>query len=117
MYSVATNFILLSFEQAFLVQALWSSMKKKYTFTAVGKQPEPSRPEKFQKTTPETPKVNRLTIQEAEPRRVTTRPPATAPVVVCIYKVTDKAKDVWTTVEQDSASLFQVQMKHDRFTE
>ena len=94
-------------------------MKKKYTFTAIGKQPEtpPFRLEKFQKTTPETPKVNRLTIEEAEPRRVTTRPPATAPVVVCIYKVTDKVKDVWTTVEQDSASLFQVQMKHDRFTE
>ena len=94
-------------------------MKKKYTLTAtVGKQPEtpPSRPEKFQKTTL-TPKVNRLTIEEPEPRRVTTRPPATAPVVVCIYKVTDKVKDVWSTVEQNSASLFQVQMKHDRFTE
>ena len=94
-------------------------MKKKYTLTtAVGKQPEPSRPEKFQKTNPEIPKVNRLTIEESEPRRVvTTRPPAIAPVVVCIYKVTDQAKDVWTTVAQDSVSLFQVQMKHDWFTE
>ena len=76
----------------------------------------------------------------------TSRPPVSAPVVVCIYKVTvegrkfaskkclwlsylvivtweisphnrtDKANDVWRTVVQDSAYLYQIQIQHDRLT-
>ena len=42
------------------------------------------------------------------------RLPATAPFNICIYKVTDKAGDCWSTFEQCiKASLYQVQMAHD----
>ena len=42
------------------------------------------------------------------------RLPATAPCNVCIYKVTDKAGDCWSTFEGCiKASLYQVQMAHD----
>ena len=35
-----------------------------------------------------------------------------APVVVCIYKVTDSASDVWSSITDESAALFQIQVVH-----
>ena len=42
------------------------------------------------------------------------RLPATAPFNVCIYKVTDRAGDCWSTYEGcTKASLYQAQIAHD----
>ena len=60
------------------------------------------------------PRVSELTFesrQRAEnPNR---RSPDSAPVILAIYKVTDRACDLWNEVEDDQAALYQVQVKHD----
>ena len=38
--------------------------------------------------------------------------PQTAPVNVCIYKVTDCAEDLWSALEGQGSALFQVQVDH-----
>ena len=47
------------------------------------------------------PKLNR-------PQRL----PATAPLAVCVYKVTDRAGDCWSNFEGATAGLWQVQLDH-----
>ena len=40
--------------------------------------------------------------------------PEKAPVVVCMYKITDRASDLWSHFEEgDEAALFQVQIAHE----
>ena len=58
------------------------------------------------------PRASDLTVQN-RPQQTSTRLPSSAPVVVCLYKVTDRARDVWSVVEDTSAGLYQVQIKHD----
>ena len=60
------------------------------------------------------PKANELTIEPGpRPQQVPQRLPATAPVEVAIYKVTDQAGDLWSQYEDTAAALWQVQVKHD----
>ena len=66
--------------------------------------------------TKKAPTVNELTVIESTPtpqRTQTLRLPVFAPVVLGIYKVTDRARDVWDSVVDESAALFQIQIKHD----
>ena len=64
--------------------------------------------------TKKAPTVNEHTVIESTPtpqRTQTLRLPVTAPVVLGIYKYTDRARDVW--VVDESAALYQIQIKHD----
>ena len=55
-----------------------------------------------------------LVEQGPKPQRTAQRLPASAPVVVAIYKVTDEAADVWNAYEgKDDIQLWQVQVQHD----
>ena len=36
-----------------------------------------------------------------------------APVILGVYKYTDRARDVWDSVVDESAALYQLQIKHD----
>jgi len=63
---------------------------------------------------PKVPKASELSIEiGARPARAPQRLPESAPVVVAIYKITDKAGDVWSQFEDTDAALWQVQIKHD----
>ena len=83
--------------------------KRKFTMTSaaparaalVSEQPSPAKA---------MPKASQLTIEQSRP--VIQRRLASAPVVVCIYKVTDKASDAWSSITDTSAALFQVQVDH-----
>ena len=52
---------------------------------------------------------------ESAPRvKMQQRRPAVAPLNICIYKVTDKAGDVWSVFENSpSAKLWQIQLDHN----
>ncbi len=39
--------------------------------------------------------------------------PATAPLNVCVYKVADRAGDVWSNFEDSTAALWQIQVDHN----
>ena len=86
--------------------------KRKFTLSSVAwkdsakaaKTPEQS----VQNQKRNEPKASELTtIERGKPSRRTT-----APIIVCIYKVTDNANDVWNGSPQDCA-LFQIQLEHD----
>ena len=55
-----------------------------------------------------------LVAMESAPKRVgANRLAAVAPLNICVYKITDKAGDVWSQYENVSAAkLWQVQMDH-----
>ena len=62
------------------------------------------------------PSASQLTMLESTPtpqRTQALRLPVFAPVVLGVYKVTDRARDVWDSVVDDSAALYQLQIKHD----
>ena len=62
------------------------------------------------------PKASEVTLMEQSPKPTGThqRLPGSAPVVVCIYKVTDQAGDVWQQYEgHDDVALWQIQICHD----
>ena len=60
------------------------------------------------------PKAAALVMVEQGPRPLNPkRLPESAPVQVCIYKVSDCAGDCWAQYEGTGASLYQVQMKHE----
>ena len=44
----------------------------------------------------------------ATPRRL----PASAPVSVCLYKISDQAGDVWDSFQDQDIPLWQIQMDH-----
>ena len=74
--------------------------------------PAPPRPAIVPKTS--VPKAAQLTIEANAPRpHRTTRMPGSAPVIMTIYKVTDKASEVWNMLEGADAAIFQVQIKHE----
>ena len=63
---------------------------------------------------PKVPKASQLVMVEQGPRPINPRRlPESAPVQVCIYKVTDCAGDSWSQYEGTDASIYQIQMKHD----
>ena len=63
---------------------------------------------------PKVPKASQLVMVEQGPRPLNPkRLPESAPVQVCIYKVTVCAGDCWAQYEGAGASLYQIQMKHD----
>lgn len=52
--------------------------------------------------------------QGPKPQRVAQRLPSRAPVLLCIYKVTNEAADVWNLYEKkEGVMLWQVQMQHE----
>ena len=62
------------------------------------------------------PKADEMTLLEQSPKPASTmqRLPAHAPVVVCLYKVTDEAGDLWNAYEgKEGVQLWQVQVSHD----
>ena len=62
---------------------------------------------------PKVPKASQLVMVEQGPRPINPkRLPESAPVQVCIYKVTECAGDCWSQYEGTDAPLYQIQMKH-----
>ena len=57
------------------------------------------------------PKVSEMKIMEKTP--VTTRATTSAPVVICVYKVSDNAGDLWALYKDSNTKLWQVQIEHD----
>ena len=62
-------------------------------------------------TKPEVPRVSELKMME--PRVTTPRPSTSAPVNICVYKVTDNAGDLWAQFKDSTTKLWQVQIDHD----
>ena len=62
----------------------------------------------------DVPRVAQLTIDEGHrPQRAPQRLPEEAPVEVVLYKVSNKAGDLWSKFEGTEEVLYQVQMKHE----
>ena len=60
------------------------------------------------------PKASQLVMVEQGPRPLNPkRLPDSAPVHVCIFKITDCAGDCWAQYEGTEASLYQVQLQHE----
>ena len=60
------------------------------------------------------PKASELTLEVGpQPPQAPQRLPASAPVEVAVYKVTDQAGDLWSQYEDTNAALWQVQVRHD----
>jgi len=62
------------------------------------------------------PSASQLTVLESAPtpqRATAQRLPVLAPVVVAVYRYTNRARDVWDSVVDESAALYQIQIKHD----
>ena len=55
------------------------------------------------------PKVSQMQPAEPRPQRATTN----APVVICVYPVTDCAGDLWAQFKDTSEQLWQIQVDHD----
>ena len=60
------------------------------------------------------PKAGDLTIEDAEPQRAkfAKRVPVSAPLIICIYKVSDRAPDIFHNAPED-AGLYQIQFCHE----
>ena len=91
-------------------------LKRKFTMTSVaparpsasaGELPSPAKAAANAK---HVPRASQLTLEQSRP--IIQKKLASAPVVVCIYKVTDKASDVWSSITDTSAALFQIQLEH-----
>ena len=61
------------------------------------------------------PKAYDCIVEEGlKPQRAAQRLPTHAPVVLCIYKYTDEAADIWASYEgKESVQVWQVQMQHE----
>ena len=55
------------------------------------------------------PKVSQMQAAEPRPQKVTTN----APVVICVYPVTDCAGDLWAQYKDTDEKLWQIQVDHD----
>ncbi len=55
------------------------------------------------------PKASEVTLLEPKPQRTAQRP-GNAPVVLCVYKYSDDASDIW---EGKEGSLWQIQIEHE----
>ena len=56
-----------------------------------------------------TPKAGELT----EVTKTVRAQKGPAPIVVCVFKYSDAAKDLWPAIEDPTAALFQIQIRHD----
>ena len=76
----------------------------------------PSRKRSVQETngSSKVPRASEVSVVEgpSPAQRLAGRLPAVAPVVCCIYKVTDCAGDVWDSYSDQSLPLWQVQIDH-----
>ena len=60
------------------------------------------------------PKASEISVEQGpRPALVPRRLPVTAPVDVCIYRVTELASDLWDLLQGRDYSLFQVQVRHE----
>jgi hypothetical protein len=60
------------------------------------------------------PSASKIDIEQGPSPVRRQRMPEKAPVVVCMYKITDRASDLWSHFEEgDEAALFQVQIAHE----
>ena len=72
------------------------------------------RPVEEEVSVMKVPRVAQLTLVEQGPRPQTAqRLPDKAPVVLTIYKVTEQAGDAWSSFEGMTATLYQIQIKHE----
>ena len=54
-----------------------------------------------------------VALESAAKKPAARRLPATAPLIICLYKVTSKAGDIWSQFEGiHDAGLFQLQLEH-----
>ena len=61
-----------------------------------------------------TPRAANISVERGPlPAQTSRRPPASAPVDVCIYKYTDDASDLWDLFHGKKVPLFQVQIFHN----
>ena len=60
------------------------------------------------------PKAGDMTIEDAQPSRtkLAKRVPVSAPLIVCIYKVSDRAPDIFHNAPEE-AGLYQIQFCHE----
>ena len=60
------------------------------------------------------PKASQISVEQGpRPALPPKRLPMTAPVDVCIYRVTELASDLWDLLQGQDNALFQVQIRHD----
>ena len=69
-----------------------------------GKRPVENNP---QQSVKKIPKVSQMQAAEPRPQRVTTN----APVVICVYPVTDCAGDLWAQYKDTDEKLWQIQVQ------
>jgi len=62
-------------------------------------------------TNRKVPKLSELKMMERAP--ITTRPSTSAPVNICVYKVSENAGDLWAMYKESQTKLWQVQIDHD----
>ncbi len=58
------------------------------------------------------PLASQLIEQGPRPRTAARSLPASAPVTICVYKITDQAGDVWGAQEGKDVALWQIQFVH-----
>ena len=59
------------------------------------------------------PKASEISIEQGpRPMQAPKRLPITAPVEVCIYRVTNLASDLWDLLQGRDHPLFQIQLRH-----
>eukprot|EP00973_Karenia_brevis_P069817 9707026-Karenia_brevis.AAC.1 len=87
----------------------------KFSLGAATKASTKRQAESLLDRTGKAPKASDCDLQEiTKPQRTAQRLPEDAPVVLCIYKYTDEAADVWSAYEgKEGVQLWQVQMQHD----
>ena len=60
------------------------------------------------------PRASQISIEQGpRPMQAPKRLPVTAPVDVCIYRVTELASDLWDLLQGHDHALFQIQVRHD----
>ena len=73
----------------------------------------PAGRERSRSVKPLIPRVSQLTIEQGPvPQNKPQRVPEEAPVLCAMYKITDKAGDLWAQYEGTEAVLYQVQVQH-----
>jgi len=89
----------------------------KFNMGAAAKDAQGKRPAELSHgRSSKVPKASDCTFVEQgpKPQRAAQRLPVHAPVVVCVYKVTDEAADVWNLYEnKEGIQLWQVQVSHE----
>ena len=88
-----------------------SALMAQATEKRVGDSASPQQPAPKKAKLP--PADSDMVALEGAPRKPAARRlPPTAPLNVCVFKVTDKAGDVWSAFDGVPAKLFQIQLDH-----